>query len=322
VEINFKIVIAVGVSFGITILMLNFAMDYYSNNAYIYQLREKFYSNDFTNSENLVFVIGASHVGHLNATYIENYVSKSGSFEVYNLATGADKPSKRIEFLNKIISAKPALVVYGVGYRDFEDLTPPIVNKPQSILPDISDSIKNSFSSLLLQPEFTKFKSPKLVVLTTLRELTNLTSPEFLPANNSPFFLINTTARTITENETELIIHAERVYSSYYGIDSPEKNFDVLALKKIIKNLQENNIKIVIFTTPHHTVLSKIIPEVDRLLFEEILKELSDELDVKVYHLMDRYSKMDVWYTPAHIATNETVYSKDIAEIILKEFES
>ena len=89
--------------------MLNFVMDYYNNNAQIYQLREKFYSNDFTNSDNLVFLIGASHVGHLNATYIENYVSKSGSFEVYNLAIGGDKPSKRIEFLNKIISNSSGL---------------------------------------------------------------------------------------------------------------------------------------------------------------------------------------------------------------------
>ena len=71
----------------------------------------EFYQRNFDPDKKKIFLIGSSQVHTLNATFIENHISKSqNDFEVYNIARDIDSPKERIDELQDIIHAKPAIV--------------------------------------------------------------------------------------------------------------------------------------------------------------------------------------------------------------------
>ena len=122
---------------------------------YLFTIKElelSFYSNTLDESKTSIFLIGNSQVWRVNMTYINQEVSKFCSdCEVYNLATAADKPDRRIKTISPLIELKPDLVLYGIGYPDFafqhlydNPFFQPI-EKPDSILPDPESIFRKTF---------------------------------------------------------------------------------------------------------------------------------------------------------------------------------
>lgn len=115
-------------------------------------------------------------------------------------------------------------------------------------MPDPSLLFKNWLNDqnteiLLLQPDF----SPKLIILKELRGVT-VNSQDYIKA---PFFRFDYKRDFNVMNNNGLKSLAIND-ATPVKIRDPDENRALLDLKEIIHKLQENNIKIILFTTPQH----------------------------------------------------------------------
>ena len=73
---------------------------------------------------------------------------------MYNLGKGGDYPRKRISTIDNIVSAKPDLVLYGIGFREFSNVIRDDIKisyNPKErdvLLPDIQDYPKKGVALL------------------------------------------------------------------------------------------------------------------------------------------------------------------------------
>ena len=95
--------------------------------------------------------------------------------------------------------------------------------------------------------------------------------------------------------------------------------YEANALIQIIEKLQENNIKVVIFSTPLYKTLYQAAYPCLIDDFEIFLDGFSKNYDVPIYHFHDKYMDLDIWRDRNHIIYGQTIYSVNIAEIILQE---
>ena len=111
----------------------------------------------------------------------------------------------------------------------------------------------------------------------------------------------------------------EKRNPEFYGID-PNTNREFDALKELIKELENKDIKVVIFATPKSNVYLNWLDEEDKQIFDEMLTEISNS-EISVYKQYDKYADLNIWTDIVHIVENESgiVYSNDIAKIVLKE---
>lgn len=285
------------------------------------QFRErKFYSQNFDPNATKIFLLGSSHVGELNATFINLYLSSHyQNYIVYNLAYYADTPSERLKTLKDIILLKPKMVVYGISYRDISSST------NNKILPDPRDLFSQTILGSNVEDNF-NIPNPKITTETMIHYLSkrhDFTHPlDAVYMNYTPFFpylpsdgKIATYDELKSESETS---DAPGVY-----IDPSFKSQDILALNEIVKELHKNNIKIVIFTTPHSKIYIDGLPPHQQELFKSLLEELKNS-GVPVYDLTDRYENSLIFKDINHVAynSNSSIYSQDILKIILTETES
>jgi len=141
-KIIFSITIVFAISFSILITFLTISVP----KVELYESQNEFYLKDLSSEIDRILIIGASQTASLNATYIENEINKNNqNYEVYNLSTISDRPLTRLQTLDQIILLKPTLVIYGVGYVDFENSKIPSIVKPESIFPDPEEFFR-SFS--------------------------------------------------------------------------------------------------------------------------------------------------------------------------------
>lgn len=274
-----------------------------------------------TSDKPRIFIIGASNVYSINSTQIvADLESNDQRYDVYNLADMSDMPSHRLRSIDHVISLKPSIVLYGVSITDFE--------KPYK--KTHGDSIFDSLVSKIIQPkkffvailsyfsgndaEFKFPTSPKDRVILSLRYL--IRGPEFV---HNPF--INYNQVPITDEKD---IESQRQQISFRGIDPSYTNKEKLALDEIIKRLQKNNIKVVIFTPPYHEIFFDTLDDSDEALFINIIQDITKQNHVTTYFLHKKYENMNIWRDPYHVAVNSTVtvYTNDISEIILQEIEN
>jgi len=79
----------------------------------------KFFTQGIDSNEKNLFFVGSSMAAFVNHTFVEDYLKKNGyEYEVYNLGIGSDLPKWRIDSIDMIISAKPEVIVYVMGFRD------------------------------------------------------------------------------------------------------------------------------------------------------------------------------------------------------------
>ncbi len=323
---NLKIVFSTIIAFAIVMIFLNIVMDYNSTNNRLYQLKEKFYANEFDSEKKHVFILGASTVAHVNTTYINEYINNP-EINVYNLAVPADRPTERLETINKLASVKPALVVYGLSFRDF---TPTSSSddfrknaNPPSYLPNPQNYIENILNPILIEPELMKFKSPKFVTLSIIKNALGVSGERPLRGeltDQKPFFDFDKEERREILNETQMKIKMNSL-SKFHPIGSPDSNVQILAMKKILNVLKDNDIKFVIYTTPYHPMFLELDSGKDHVLFDLILENLSHEFDFKIYDIKDKYADLNIWNDSFHITMHEkgNIHNEDVGDLILNE---
>ncbi len=109
------------------------------------------------------------------------------------------------------------------------------------------------------------------------------------------------------------------VGATFNQIGDFSDNADVIAFQKIINKLQENNIKIIIFTTPQSKYYLNAMPDSAKNTFDDLLNYLEKNSKVKIYSLQDKYKDLEIWDDPQHVAifNNTQIYSMDVSKIIL-----
>ena len=281
-------------------------LNQYENND---NLRIKnFYAQNFSITNNIV-IVGSSHAGFINATFVEGKIQTelSTNYRVFNLGKAADLPIDRLQEIEKIINMKPKLVIYGISYRDF-----PIIDQHDFIL-----SKTNMILSKLLN-DGKDFVNPQL--FTRYSILNNGFTPE--PKPSDCFF----------QSNTPLIIYCP----SYRNVESikglmnmqePIKNGDYeenkIALSKMIERLNNANIKVVLFVTPVHQIYLDHLSNPQKSSFDKLINDLKRNYGyVEIYDFRHKYDDQLIWQTISHIAiSNGSIFDMDIAKMIIQELE-
>ncbi|MFZ1077862.1 MAG: hypothetical protein WAN47_10585 [Nitrosotalea sp.] len=301
-------------------------------------MEKNFYSEKISTAEKKIFILGSSHVMPLNTTTIQEYLLEANqNYTIYNLAVGSDHPIERLDTINMIISEHPTIVIYGVADRDFVSLNPATdssLNTPTSILPDPHEFFAGIFSELMspLQYDLDFLQSPKILTLSSIQDIflthnleEKLQGPHY---PNSPFFSIGkgdtiTASKNELENQEASInqVQFNQVASQFREIPPPDKNENFIALEEIITKLHQNNIKVIVFTTPQNEIYLDAMPAQYRKSFDVIVNRLADNHDIEFYSLFDKYENLNVWHDLNHIAfnDNDTMYCKDVTKMIEAE---
>ena len=312
---NYKIMFSV--IFAILVVTVIFA---FSTDLYIQVYDPNWHgiinsSKSVDSSKGKIFIVGSSNINAIDATSINEQLSnEQKNYLVYNLADQGDNPIRRAGSIDNIISHKPEFVLYGVGLWDFQ--------KP------ISHLQSHSASDFLLQPgDFFKslfqdnidlygygpgkiFISPKDRSLTSVKYI--LRGPD---QPYHPFIRFDPTPIHSNEKLVEVFGWPEN-----NGLDVTEENKKIIALNQIIHKLQKNDIKVILFSYPHSKALYTFEPQ-DLKDFQRMLDNKSNEFDIPIYSLHEKYVDLEIWRETLHVAIHPDaqIYTEDILKIILKE---
>jgi len=312
-----KIVIAVFAAFAITFSLLGIFSYLFPEP--VAAQEKKFYSQTFNPNLKKIFIFGASDVVELNNTFINDYVSKYHNDTIfYNLGEAGDTPERRLSMLNHIISLKPEMVFYGLTYWDFDSS-----QENFKILPDPQTIFSNSFSLDTFGINLSQL-NPQLTTLMVIRgpleDMKLMKSHEKGTIDaNTPFFSYMKSDMTLS-SESEIETDYSKSSANLLHITFSD-NPNVKAVDEIIKKLQENNIKVVIFTTPLHRVYLDGLSESNKNSFNFIVSELQDKYNLKIYNFTTKYADLPIWRNSNHVthSNNGIIYSKDVANMILNE---
>lgn len=325
---NLQIIATIGVAFLISFLSLYFVTDWYAQNYERAGWEQLFYSQDFDPNTKKLFFLGSSFAVRINQTSIEETLSNQGEiYDVYNLGIPVDLPSERIDSIDQIISSKPDVVVYVIGFRDIEITEKD--KKQESLqqnstfyiskikIPPLSALSKDNS---ILGFEISKKQNPKLISLQILdTQLTNkrlgppmdlLPRHPFQGQGPLPFF-----------TQEEMSVKYQKL-QFYHEINLEGEN--AKALKQIVSKLSENDIKVFILFNPYHEIYLSQVPDEKWDLINAWLQDISKENSVHIIDLHDRYSGLNIWNDWRHIGfhTNSTIYYNDISASILEELSS
>ncbi|MDX1372317.1 MAG: hypothetical protein R3321_07595 [Nitrososphaeraceae archaeon] len=320
---NLKIVLSVSIVFAISLSFLMAFLTLSVSEVEIYELQNKFYSKDFSSDVDKIFIIGASQTASLNATYIEHQIKKSNyDYDVYNLSIISDRPITRLQTLDEIISMNPSLVVYGVGFLEFENLKRPLVEKPESIFPDPEEFFRDQIN--LQDSDFlNSLQSPKFITLQTIRDVFFEDEKKNLYLDEStPFFTYDLDKKRRIVDLDDLRIKAE--LKQFNGIKPLDRNPEVPALQKIIKKFNENEIKVILISCPFPKPYFEFMPDYYEERLNSIIDLTEDASNKNYYSFLHEYENMNIWSDLHHVSINDNVkiFNDDIVEIILKEIPS
>ena len=325
---NLKITFAVFLGIFVAIIIFYFIMDWYPSNFDLTYSWVEHIKNKSDKPKILIF--GSSHTGSLDTDYIQEYLIDRGSeAEIFNLSQSSDYPSRRAHTIGYISELNPKMILYGIEIRMFEgqspveqeQLTALQITEIKSIVPNT----KNIFESILFplwdNDFFSKIpKSPKITTLQTIKHFVR-NSDQTLNIDldsNRPFFNIEKTITPIVELK-ELEKDWKKKNHQFYGIN-PETNSEFETLKNLIKEMEQKDVKMVIFATPKSSVYLDWLDEYDKEIFNKMLQDIRNS-DTSVYIQYDKYADYNIWSDVVHVVEHNEMYSEDIAKIILKEIE-
>jgi hypothetical protein len=278
--------------------------------------RDIFFQQDFSN-EKTIFLIGSSHVGRINVTKINDYLSSDGSITLYNLARGSDTPVDRLADLDGIILAKPEIIFYGISYRDFSF---PYLEKPTSFLPDpqlvISDLLYSIFNDIVpSNPQWLTQTMLNKIIRPDPERSENIIPSIGIP--NTPFLTTSQSSNLIRTNDQ--ILKTVTSKSEWDDPLTPYRN--VRALHSFIQQIQSHEIEIILFTTPMHNYYLDSLSDNQKKNFSALLDDLRDEYGLKIYEFNEKYVGLNVWDNSDHISTHDSVmiFNNDIAKMIMME---
>jgi hypothetical protein len=299
---NGKITLAVALAFVIVFLsFIPFYEKYRVLNVWEISDDLLFQELSQTKTNNLM-ILGGSAVGQLNSTHINKIVSeKFSDYMIYNLAYNADIPTQRLYSLESTISTNTEIIFYGISYWSFSDY----YNKK-------TDNVLQSLFEI----------NPKATTLNAIRTIlgddTGLFPSQKYVSETTPFFSYSDEQMIINE-QSRLFLDIDLTIKKVH--QNPLNSEQLIAFEDTIELFQKNNVKAVIFTVPLHQSYLDIVPENDKILFNETLENLSQKYDINIYDFTNSYSNQDVWKDAYHVALhpNSLVYSEDIAKMIISE---
>tara|TARA_Y100001936_G_scaffold241486_1_gene277416 strand:+ start:978 stop:1838 length:861 start_codon:yes stop_codon:yes gene_type:complete len=259
--------------------------------------------------KNKIFLIGSSNLYAIDTHKINDRLSTT-NYLVYNLADMSDNPDRRLNSIDNIISNKPKLVLYGIGIWEFQKFEESYNNNtsldfllnPKSFFTYLfENSTQSSINEIVAS-------SPKDRMLTLLKYIVFGPDQHF-----HPFIKFKETP--INDLNTIREIYG---LPNSRGLDVSDFNKQVVALQKIIKKLEKNNIEVKLFSIPQHKDVLESLTESEILSFEDMLIKNSTS---DVYFLHEKYSEMNIWRESFHIAVHPdaSIYTDDVHQIILKE---
>jgi Xaa-Pro aminopeptidase len=132
--------------------------------------------------------------------------------------------------------------------------------------------------------------------------------------STKPFYAYNPNQKIIRSDYNL----KEMLTENPFKLDSQHKNEQVMALKQMLTKLKENNIEVVVFTTPHTKYYIDSLEESNKQDFDLILKNISDEIIVPVYNFHYKYQDENIWYDNQHTVLGgaEIIYNQDFGKII------
>jgi hypothetical protein len=249
-------------------------------------------------------------------------------YAVYNLLIGGERISDRTKTIDMMIRAKPDIVVLGIAADDFSDRR--VLRNTESLieqkyLPDLSEYSSEILSSLGSFFNHEGIEHPRWLVgqfLFTINEKFNPSNnkQQSITSSKSPFVQIVNSEREITDKNK---LKAP-LYNEFGKVLDPIDNEQLVQFNEILKKLKASNIKIIIFTTPYSRVYLDSVPSSNVENFNLILEQISDEFDIEIYSLTDKYADLNIWNDYQHLVlSNESIiYSDDVAKIILSEIKS
>ena len=316
-KILFIIFLSFLIAFGIFLVLIQ---TFYQEQEIALIENEKNYYSSIQGIDNKIFLVGGSHISAINPFFIEEFLAENNEeYEVFNLSKMANRPLREIKNIDLLISAKPEIIVYGISARDFAEIQS--INKPtvksNQPLPDPSLFFKNwlniqNSELLILQPDF----SPKLITLKEIRGI-SVNSQDYIKA---PFFRFDYKRDFNVMSDKELKLQAVGD-AKPVEIEPIDKSKDLSSLKIIITKLQENNIKVILFTTPQHKYFYDLVATSEKQAFEKIILDLEKSNNLDVYRFTEKYSDLEIWRNPTHIVVSKSasIFSDDIANLILEE---
>ena len=243
-----------------------------------------FFTQGIDSNEQNLFFLGSSMAAYVNHTFVEDHLKENGQdYEIYNLAIGSDLPRWRVNSIDTIISAKPEVIVYVMGFRDLraegeylDGMTP---TPPPSDYPP--DSYRN---------------------VPYLREAVDYFS----------------TMPTLPSEDLQGIAGW---WYNIWPVDTNDIN--AVAFEEIMSKITANDIQLMIVVNPHHSIYLDSVPDSEFQMFFEFLDNVSLEYDIKIIDLHDRYSDFGIWSDLVHVVynVNSTIYYEDIAMGILENLD-
>ena len=263
-----------------------------------------------------IFLLGSSEIGQINIEYLNNYVKKNGTeFTIYNLGIVDDKPSKREQTFQKIIDSNPRLIIYGVGFRDFES----------EIKNEELFSPKKFFHSVLNLNKYSQFgiddvEAPRRA---TLRLIQDIISSKSNQSVLSPYYPQDIKQMSIIRD----MDYIKNRYDTgnrklIQSIDDSEQNEEIKSLEKMINSSQQNKIKLIILVTPHDKFHIENINKESYQKFFNIIGRLQVKDGIRVISFYDKYKDLEIWTAPNHVAynnTNSLIFTEDIGNLIIEE---
>ena len=341
-----KITISVLLLLLFSFLLVIFFINTYSSE--VENNKDAFFKQTFGLGEKKIFLIGSSQTAQINESFIQkSFLNSNSNYKIYNLGYGEDSPNSRSQYVDDIISTQPEIIVYGLGFRDFAK--PTWINTAEQSCNDWESQRTCQERNFLPEPEkiflelkrdigtylefdFENFKYPRIITKTITGKLISSSNEykttEYGGTETKPFwpsFDYLGTKRSGEElkelYERQCSRNDRRCATSYETINPSIVNQEIVALKEIIKKFQENEIKIIVFSTPHNDYYLDSLGQVEIQNFELILSMIRDEFNIPVYELHQKYVNDDIWYDNSHVALgNEDItYNLDIGQIILEE---
>jgi hypothetical protein len=275
--------------------------------------KNTFFTQKFDPTVKRIFILGSSQTAVLNTTRVIEGVTKSyPEYMVYNLGYDTDNPKKRLNSLQETMRMKPSIVLYGISFRDF--------------IPDYESKNYFDIQQIKKLPQPDVSINPKLITLKVLKSafgdnvLVSKSERKIIQPN-TPF--TETSQRgTIIVDDIE--IRKQLAKEGPILIKINAENERVENLKRIITQLKQNHVKVILFTTPLPKIYLDSIPDAEKNELHNLLNEIADEFDIKTYDLTASYEELGIWSDLAHVALNpkSIIYSDDIAGIIVKEIET
>jgi len=313
---TFFVFIAFVFSVSIFLFIMSIAPDYK------YLEQKEFYSQDLPGEK--IFIFGSSQIYALNPVNISNHLLEQGhSYTVYNLGLGSSDAEEQLRSIDFVISQEPKVVVYGIAYQTFYSHGRTIIEKPPESLispPKLSDLL----STISLPYNTGLLDNPKFATINTFNHFYQKQTGNFQeelehPYPNTPFFVRTPNAEIPAEQK---YLEKSGKFANFKGneIYPIDKNRTYAALKELIHILNDHNIEVIIFTTPHLKNWLEQLPIQQKEIFNTMLNDLEKEFNFEVFKLHDKYETIDIWVDHDHnISHSEKTnfYSEEVAKMIL-----